>query len=215
MVRKKTLVFLSVMLGLVSASTAVLAKVSAEEAARLGKDLNCMGGEMAANADNTIPAFSGKWLGTPPHVKYENHVGQHPVDAYPEDKPIFEITSKNFEKYADKLTEGQQEMFRRYATFRIPVYPGRRDFRFDDKTCEVVGKNAREAELIDGGPGFTGYQGTPPFPIPKQAMELLLNTTFPAIAFTEDIRRDIANVNPAGEIFWGQQHNLNPESVFA
>ncbi|WP_232435079.1 DUF1329 domain-containing protein [Thauera sp. 63] len=208
-VRNKNILLLSVTLGLVCTSTGALSKVSAEEASKLGKELTCMGAEVAANADNTIPAFSGKWLGAPPHLKYENNVGQHPVDPYPEDQPIFEITSKNFEKYADKLTEGQQEMFRRYATFRIQVFPGRRDFRFDDKVCEVARKNALEAELIDGGPEFSGYQGTPPFPVPSQAMELLLNTTFPAIAFTEEILRDIANVRPTGEIFWGQHRNLN------
>jgi len=191
------------------ASTSALSKVDAAEAAKLGKELTCMGAEAGPNADNSIPAFSGKWLGTPPHVQYEPTPVKHPVDPYADDKPVFEITSANFDKHADKLTEGQQEMFRRYPTFRIPVYEGRRDFRYDDKVCEVARRNALEAELIGSGPGYTGYQGTPPFPIPGQAMELLVNTTFPAIAFTEDILRDIANVQSTGEIFWGQQRNLN------
>ena len=207
--KNQIILALSVSAGLLCVSSSTLAKVDSAEAAKLGKELTCLGGEAASNADNTVPAFSGKWLGTPPGIDYKPHVGQHPVDPYPDDKPIFEITASNFEKYADKLTEGQQEMFRRYPTFRIPVYTGRRDFRFDDKVCEVGRKNALEAELIDGGPGFSGYQGTPPFPITTQAMEMLQNTTFPAIAFTEDITMDVANVQRTGEVFWGRKHGMN------
>ncbi len=207
--RTRALFVLSTSVGLLCTSTSALSRVDAAEAAKLGKELTCIGAEAGPNADGSIPAFSGKWLGTPPHVQYEPYTGQHPVDPYPDDKPVFEITSANFDKHADKLTEGQQEMFRRYPTFRIPVYEGRRDFRYDDKVCEVARRNALEAELIGSGPGYTGYQGTPPFPIPGQAMELLVNTTFPAIAFTEDILRDIANVQSTGEVFWGQQRNLN------
>ena len=140
--KNQIILALSVSAGLSSVSSSTLAKVDSAEAAKLGKELTCMGAEAASNADNTIPAFSGKWLGTPPGIDYKPHVGQHPVDPYPDDKPIFEITASNFEKYADKLTEGQQEMFRRYPTFRIPVYTGRRDFRFDDKVCEVGGVGA-------------------------------------------------------------------------
>ena len=74
-----------------------VAKVSDAEAAKLGKELTCIGAEMAGNKDGTIPAFSGKWLGTPPGVKYTPHVGQHPVDPYPDDKPLFEITAANLQ----------------------------------------------------------------------------------------------------------------------
>lgn len=208
---RKTQIILSISLGLgLSAlGTAALAKASAEEVARLGKDLTCVGAEAAANAEGTIPAFSGKWTGTPPGVEYPLHVGAHPVDPYPDDKPLYEITAANMEQYADKLTEGQKEMLRRYRTFRIPVYEGRRDFAYRDELCEVTRKNALEAELTDGGLGFSGYQGMSPFPFPKEAMELLHNTTFPHVAWTEDVVRDIANVSDNGQVFWGRQHNRN------
>ena len=45
------------------------AKATAEEIARLGKDLTCVGAEKAGNKDGTIPEFSGKWLGAPPHLR--------------------------------------------------------------------------------------------------------------------------------------------------
>ena len=44
----------------------VQAKVSEEEAARLGKDLNPFGGEIAGNADGSIPEWNPKWKGLPP-----------------------------------------------------------------------------------------------------------------------------------------------------
>ena len=56
-----------------------VAKVTEAEAAKIGKELTCFGAEAGPNADGSIPAFSGKWLGKPPHVEYTPHVGQHPV----------------------------------------------------------------------------------------------------------------------------------------
>ncbi|MCK0508011.1 DUF1329 domain-containing protein [Aromatoleum anaerobium] len=193
-----------------AASTAG-AKVSEAEAAKLGKELTCVGAEVAGNKDGTIPAFSGKWLGTPPGIKYTLKVGQHPLDAYPDDKPLFTITAANVAKYADHLSDGQKAMFARYPeTFRMPVYTSRRDFRYPDAVCEISKKNAVQAELIDDGLGFTGLMGSSPFPIPKLAMEVLANMNFPYRAFNEGtLQRDIADVSPKGDISWGRQFNFN------
>ena len=194
----------------VTAGPAV-AKISEAEAAKLGKELTCVGAEAAGNKDGTIPAFSGKWLGTPPGVKYTPHVGQHPVDVYPDDKPLYEITASNMSKHADKLSDGQKAMFQKYPeTFRIPVYTTRRDFRYPDFVCEIAKKNALEAELVDDGLGYKGYKGAIGFPVPKGAMELLANINFPYRAFTENTTRDIADVGSDGTVSsWGRQWNRN------
>ena len=189
-----------------------MAKVTEAEAAKLGKELTCVGAEAGPNADGSIPAFSGKWLGKPPHVEYTLHSGQHPVDVYPEDKPLFEITAANVDKYADKLSEGQKAMFKRFPeTFRMQVYQSRRDFRYPDQICEVAKKNALEAELTDGGLGYTGYKGPIGFPIPKEAMEVLANMNFPYRAHSEEMIRDLADVASDGSITWGRavSKNLN------
>ena len=191
-------------------TSTAMAKVSEAEAAKLGKELTCVGAEAAGNADGSIPAFSGKWLGKPPHVEYTLHVGQHPVDVYPEEKPLFQITAANMGQYADKLSPGQQAMFKRFPeTFRMPVYQSHRDFRYPDQICEVAKKNALEAELIDGGLGYTGYKGPIGFPIPQGPMEVLANMNFPYRAYTEEIVRDIADVSSTGSISWGRQINKN------
>ena len=202
-------------LALSLAAANVSAKVTEAEAAKLGKELTCVGAEAGPNKDGTIPAFSGKGLGTPPGIKYTPHVGQHPVDPFAADKPLFVITQANAAQYAARLSDGQKALLARFPnTYKIPVYQGRREFRYPDKICELAKKNAREAELIDNGFGFTGVMGAIPFPIPKQAMEVLANHNFPYRAFTEDNRgRDIADVNSKGVITWGRQFNRNMNVV--
>ncbi|PSL10854.1 uncharacterized protein DUF1329 [Marinobacterium halophilum] len=193
-------------------SATAYAKVSPEEAAKLGNELTCMGGVAAANEAGTIPPFSGKWLGTPPNIEYTPNVGQHPVNPYSDDKPLFQINGKNWEEYKDNLTEGQISLLKRFPdTYRIPVYEGRRDFRYPDEICELAKKNALEAESIDGGMGFKGYMGPIPFPIPNgeyKAMQVLANHNYPYRAFTEVMEvRDLADVNSSGNITWGQTQN--------
>lgn len=191
------------------------AKVTQAEADRLGKDLTCVGAEKAANKDGSIPEFSGKWLGTPPGVQYTPHVGQHPVDPYPNDKPLFTITAQNLAQYADKLSDGQKAMFKRYPqTFRIPVYPGRRDFRYPDFVCAAAKNNAVSAESTDGGMGIKGAViGSSPFPIPKDGDELLWNHALPWRAATERTVREFANVLPDGTVSWGRMDNRNLSAV--
>lgn len=186
----------------------VHAKVSAEQTAKLGQELTCIGAEASANADGTIPAFSGKWLGTPPGVDFTPHTGQHPIDPYASETPRLVITAANYQEHKDKLTPGQIGMFERYpTTFSMPVYPGHRDFRYPDIVCDIAKRNASEAELIDNGFGFTGYMGAVPFPIPdpQQPMQLLANHNFPYRAFSYHGIRDVALVNGDGEISWGTQ----------
>ena len=197
-------------LSLSLATTGAIAKVSEAEAEKLGKELTCVGAEAGPNADGSIPAFSGKWLGKPPQIEYKLHVGQHPVDVYPDDKPMFEITAANMEQYAEKLSDGQKAMFKKHPdTFRIPVYQTRRDFRYPDTVCELAKRNAVSAELIDDGLGFIALKGGTPFPIPGHAMEVLANMNFPFRSRSEMVIRDIADVTTNGSVVWGRQQNNN------
>lgn len=191
-------------------SASVLAKVSPAEAAKLGKELTCMGAEAAGNQAGTIPAYSGKWLGIPEGVNYTPNVGQHPVDPYADEKPLFEITGQNWKQYADQLTAGQQAMFERYpATFKMPIYTGHRDFRYPDEICDIAKKNAVESELIDEGFGFTGYKGAIPFPIPdvSKAHEVLANQNFPYRPYTYYTTQDAVDVSSDGAKSWGRTVN--------
>ena len=88
---KAMMTVVPVALGLMMAGAA-MAKVTPAEAAKLGKELTCVGAEKAGSKDG-VPEYTGKWLGTPPGVKYTPHVGQHPVDPYAGEKPILTITA--------------------------------------------------------------------------------------------------------------------------
>jgi hypothetical protein len=194
---------------------AALARVPAAEADRLGKDLTCVGAEKAASKDGMISAYTGKWLGAPPGIQYTPNVGQHPVDPYAGDKPLLSITPENLAQHAYRLSSGQKALFARFPkAFRMDVYPARRDFRYPDYVCEAARKNAINAELTDGGLGVKGAViGAVPFPLPRDAAEVLMNNTFPYRAFTEDIVRDQANVLSNGSIAWSRLHNTNINRV--
>ncbi|MFL8988435.1 DUF1329 domain-containing protein [Pseudomonas sp. QLc11A] len=183
-IQHKTLL-LSVLLAS-SFSSVALAKSSPEEAARLGRELTPMGAEKAGNADGSIPAWSGKWRGAPPNLNYAGSGSQYP-NPYADEKPLFTITAQNMAQYEGKLSDGQKALFRHYPqTFKMPIYPSHRDFRYSERVESNIAKNAVDAELISDGNGVTNAIGASPFPIPKNGYELMWNLNLPARAWKED-----------------------------
>ncbi|HBP1357939.1 TPA: DUF1329 domain-containing protein [Pseudomonas aeruginosa] len=181
-----TLLSLLLSVGLAWAGVPAQAQVSAEEAARLGRDLTPMGAEKAGNADGSIPAWSGKWRGVPPQVRFEG-TGHKRPDPYAGEKPLFSITAQNMAQYADKLSDGQKALFKRYPqTYRIVVYPSHRDFRYSEKVESNILYNALHAKLINDGYGVAEAFGASPFPIPKNGYELMWNHNLPSRAWKEE-----------------------------
>jgi hypothetical protein len=145
-----------------------------EEVARLaGAELTPVGAERAGNADGTIPPWTGGLTG--PIPGYEP--GKHHVDPFAEDEVRFSITAQNLDQHSDKLTEGQKALLRAYPeTWRINVYPTRRSAAYPDFVYEAFKTNAQQATLItDDRGGVENSVITSPFPIPKQAVEILWN----------------------------------------
>ncbi len=151
------------------------ARVSEEEAARLGKDLMPFGGEVAGNADGTIPKWSGKWRGVPPHVNYSGHPAELP-NPYPDEKPLFSITPENYQEHKEHLIEGQIALFERYPSFRMDIYPSHRDFDVSERMAEKAAWNARNTLLSNGVESVSNYTGGVAFPIPSSGEEVLWNT---------------------------------------
>src|ERR1700734_3832308 len=110
--------------GIVAAATLLSAAASAADVNDLGKTLTPLGALKAGNADGSIPAWDGGI--TKPPAGYV--AGQHYVDPYAGDKPLFTITSDNVDKYADKLAAGTIAKFKAYPTFKVIVYPSHRSF---------------------------------------------------------------------------------------
>ncbi|HAG41667.1 MULTISPECIES: DUF1329 domain-containing protein [unclassified Pseudoalteromonas] len=153
-------------------SSAAMAKMSAEEVARLGQDLTPFGAEKAANADGSIPAWNGGIISAP--EGYEP--GMHHLDPYSADKVLFTIDKTNLDKYKANLSPGQIALFEAYPdTFKMPVYETRRSASYPQFVYDATKEFAATAELIEGGNGIKNTAIGIPFPIPKSGLEAIWN----------------------------------------
>src|SRR5882757_5189393 len=120
-----------------AAAQQAAAKATAAEAATLSNDLTPVGAQKGPNKDGSIPAWSG---GQAKHGKLS---GEYPRnDQIDGDKPLFVITHDNYSKYSDKLTEGHKELLKRYADYKMDVYPTRRTASFPDFIYKATALNA-------------------------------------------------------------------------
>ena len=151
------------------------AAVSPEEAARLGQDLTPLGGEKAGNADGTIPAWTGG-LKSAADAGFPNYRSpDHYPDPYASDKPLFTITAANMAQYASRLTEGHKALLRKYADYKMVIYPTHRSAAAPQSVYDATKRNALTGKLVPDGNGVTGAIGGVPFPIPKVGVEVFWN----------------------------------------
>jgi len=162
-------------LALLLASAAV-AKVSPEEAAKLGlegTELTPTGAIRAGNADGTLPAWEGGIKALP--AGYEE--GKWYVDPFADDKSLFTVTAQNYQQYEQFLAPGEIVLLKKYPdTYRMPVYPTRRSASYPKWYYEGSIYNATHTQFCDPplGPNReercldeTSYKGGVAFPIPK------------------------------------------------
>ncbi|MCC7517100.1 MAG: DUF1329 domain-containing protein [Pseudomonadales bacterium] len=186
--------------GLLIAASTALCAVPPEVAARLGTTLTPMGANPAGNAEGTIPPWTGTLLGVPKGVTYKGS-GTHYPSPYPDEKPQFVITAKNYKQYLKNLTDGQIALFEKYPdTFQMPIYKSHRDVRYSDRVHENTKLNALHTGLKSDGNGADDvYFGTP-FPIPGNAAEVLWNhMASPMMGASEGVV-DAAAVYSNGEV---------------
>jgi hypothetical protein len=150
------------------------AAVSQQEAKKLGTELTPMGGERGGNIDGSVPAWTGSMSGVPAGLSYMGSGDVYP-DPYEKEKPLFVINRQNMEKYKDNLSEGQKAMLEKYDTYNIPVYPSHRDGRWSELTVRRTQWNAVNTLLVNGIDGLQNFTGGAPFPIPKNAAEVIWN----------------------------------------
>lgn len=146
------------------------AAVSADQAKELGTTLTLFGANPKASADGTIPAYTGGLTKAPPGFKPD---GQHYLDPYASEKPLYTITSQNLEKYKQFLSPGTLFMFKQFPDYQIEVYPTHRSMHYAKWFLDNTVKNATTAKMagkIEGdavvgdAPDHQAYQGVP-FPI--------------------------------------------------
>ncbi|MGH8504542.1 MAG: DUF1329 domain-containing protein [Stenotrophobium sp.] len=191
--------------GLAIPAQYALAKVSAEKAAELDTaKLTCIGAEREGSKDG-VAAYTGKYDGKWPGMKHPDGSGGFEPGPYADEKPLFTITAQNMAQYAEKLTEGEKALLKKYPTaYRMNVYPSHRDFAYPKWTCDVNKKNAVTSEVIHNGSGITGTTGSIPFPFPASGLEAIWNVINPPRAWTEKVIYDVADVYANGSIAWGK-----------
>jgi len=168
---KNTSILFCAMLILVCGTTISFAALSADEIARLGKDLTPVGAEMAGNTDGTIPAWTGGI--TEPPAGYKK--GDHHQDPYADDQVLFTISAENMDQYADQLTVGHKEMMKLYPSFKMNIYPSRRSASSPEWIYQATQKYSATAELVNNGDGVKGTVNAIPFPIPTTGIEVIWN----------------------------------------
>ncbi len=170
MIIRKSLIALGVTT--LMAAGSVSAKVSPQEAERLGKDLTPIGAIRAGNAEGTIPEWN-------PEIKIPESyqgTGHHYPNPYDNEKPLFTITKSNLDQYKGQLSAGQVGLFEAYPdTYKMNIYPSHRNGSYSDFVHQNTRINATTAELVPGGNGVKNAWAGAPFPIPKSGAEAVWN----------------------------------------
>ncbi|WP_328185232.1 DUF1329 domain-containing protein [Marinobacter sp. OP 3.4] len=154
------------------------AAVSQAQANRLGNSLTPTGAVRAGNSEGTIPRWNGEAIDIPD--AYEG-TGDHHIDPYPEDQPRYVVTVDNLEDYRNVVPDGAAAMLEAYPdTFRMRVFPTRRNHTVPEHVAENTRDNATSASLVDGGNGVQDAFGGHPFPIlhgssEEKAMQAMWN----------------------------------------
>ncbi|MDP9139376.1 MAG: DUF1329 domain-containing protein [Pseudomonadota bacterium] len=153
---------------LLAATGGAFAKVSAEEAGRLGKDLTPIGAEKAGSKDGSIPAWT-------PAAQRGTRSGEFAADAAIEaEKPLFTITAANMAQYADKLSGGHKYLLRTFNTYKLNVYPSHRTAAFPEFINKATAENAVKCDLVGVDSPDNCKLGFP-YPIPKSGAEIIWN----------------------------------------
>ena len=168
----KKLTILSAAVIMALGAPAALAKVSQADADKLGTTLTPLGGDKAANADGSIPAWDGGITTVPAGYK----AGDHHPDPFPNDKIQYTITAANVADYKNVLTPGQVKLFETYPdSYKMNVYQTRRSASFPEHVYQASIDNSTRAELVEGGNGITQAAVGVPFPVPKDGLEAIWN----------------------------------------
>ncbi|RJF95673.1 DUF1329 domain-containing protein [Noviherbaspirillum saxi] len=147
-----------------------LAGVTSEEAAQLKSTLTPFGAEKAGNKEGTIPAWSGGYTTAVQGFKNGGRRG----DPFANEKPLFSISAKNADQYADKLTDGTKALLKKYPnSYRLDVFQTHRTAAAPQWVYDNTFKNATTAKM--NGEVVTGAYGGIPFPIPKSGREIMAN----------------------------------------
>lgn len=135
--------------------------------------LTPLGAEVAANADGSIPEYTGGL--TSPPAGFDPSKGY--ADPFASEKPLVVIDQSNYAQHQAFLTEGQVALIKRYPNYRVPVYPSHRTAAFSAEMVNAITNEAGTAKLVGDNLGVAGVKSSSvPFPQPKSGIEAIWNT---------------------------------------
>ena len=184
------------------------AAVTVADSEKLGTELTPLGAEIEGNKEGTIPKWTGSVRGAPDWVTYKGTGYEYP-DPYKDEKPLYVITHDNMAQYQDKLTAGLIALLNKYPeTFKIPVYPTHRDFRYSEDIEARSKWNVGHAKLVNGVDGLQNFTGGVPFPLPEQGSEVIWNARMNQPMRVADSVFDEFGISPKGDRQWARQEYL-------
>ncbi len=134
-----------------SATTGLFAANAAQ--AQSAAETTYAGAIRAANADGSIPAYTGGLLKPP--AGYSPEKGY--IDPFASEKPLFTITGANADQYKDFLTVGQLALLKKQPNFKMPVYRTHRTAALPERAVADVVAEAGKITL--NGSELSGHQG--------------------------------------------------------
>ncbi len=157
--------------------------------------LTPIGAEASANADGSIPA----WTGGLSRADWPEGAGpgQRLRDPFPGDRPQFTITAANQSRYRERLSPGHRAMFARYPTYSMPVYPTRRSVAYPQAIYEASQANIGRAKLL-GPDALDGAKLGVPFPKPQSGVEVMWNHRTRYRGNSVEVQTTQAVVAPSG-----------------
>jgi hypothetical protein len=145
------------------------AAVTPEDLARLEGELTPVGAERAGNTAGTIPP----WTGGLPQQDIDPDVGY--LDPYADDPLLHTITAENADQFAEQLSDGNKEMFRRYPdSYRMYIYPTRRSANWPKHVLDEVKIQAPLA-YTEGYGLFDVGKSAVPFPLTNDPLQIMWN----------------------------------------
>lgn len=156
----------------VAVSGSALAVGTAEEANQLGTTLTPWGADKAGNKDGSIPAYTGPLK---PPASYDAKKPSQRPDPFANEKPLFSIDAKNVDKYADKVSEGNKAMFKKYPGYRMDIYPSHRTANYPQYVLDNTKKNVTQCKTAGNELQLQNCFAGFPFPLPKTGNEVMWN----------------------------------------
>lgn len=176
---------------------------------RTSGPLTAVGSEADANADGSIPAWSG---GLPRALQPATYrAGQRLVDPFPSERPTQIITAKNIGQFRSLLSKGHQALFARYPEYWMPLYQTRRSVSYPPAILKTTQENVGRARLI-GSDSLENARLGFPFPKPENGVEALWNHRVRYRGNTVSLQSRQAVVTAAGKVT--QDYRLNESAFF-